>query len=53
MCAIWESKWYHKSWKQNNILIGGSIPDKETRNLFGTNINGKIGTLFKDRGSRN
>ena len=48
MYDIWETGWYYKSWKQNNILIGGLILNKEMRNLFGTNINGKMSTLFMD-----
>ena len=37
--------------KANIILISGSIPNKEMGNLFGTDINGKMGTLLRDGGS--
>ena len=52
MWVIWESEWYYKNWKQSNILIGVPIPNKEMGNLFGTNINRKMDTLFRDEGSR-
>ena len=51
--CLWGSMQYNKNLILNNILIGGPIPNKEMGNLSGTNINGKVGTLFRDGGSIN